>query len=145
VLGLVAIVLALAAAGPLGLLAGVAIARPTGEFPAANLLTVAAASGLLFWAIGGLALLGSAAASSTGRVVGWAIAVLIVAYFVDYFAGIWSVLEPVAFLSLFDYFDPAQALVNGRLPRQNAVTLGVVGAVGVVGGLVVFRGRDLPT
>lgn len=145
VIGLFVVVVALAAAGPLGLWAGVVIARPAGELEAGNLLTVAAASGLLFWAIGGLALLGSAAASTTGRVIGWAIAVLIVAYFVDYFAAIWSILEPVEFLSLFDYFDPAQALVNGRLPLQNVATLGIVGTVGVVAGLIVFQRRDLPT
>jgi len=145
VLGLVVIILALAAVGPLGLLAGLRIAQPVGEFDPAHLLPLAAASALLFWAIGGLALLGSAAANTTGRVVGWAIGILIVAYFVDYLAGIWSILEPFAFLSLFDYFDPAAALIDGRLPLRNALTLALVGLAGTIAGLVVFNRRDLPT
>src|SRR3712207_8261889 len=36
---------------------------------------------------------GSAAASTTGRVVGWAIAGLIASYFVDYFAAIGAFLD----------------------------------------------------
>lgn len=145
VLGLLTIVLALAVVGPLGLVVGLLYARPAGEFDYGNLVPLVVASGLLFWAIGGLALLASAAASTTGRVIGWAIAVLIVSYFVDYLAGLWSFLEPVAFLSLFDYFDPARALADGEVPVRNGATLAIVGIVGAVAGLVVFARRDLPT
>lgn len=145
VLGLAVIVVALAVVGPLGLVAGLLLAQPAGEFVYANLLPLAAASGLLFWAMGGLALLASAAASTTGRVIGWGIAVFIIAYFVDYFAGIWTPLAAIEFLSPFDYFDPARALVDGALPVQNVLTLGLVGAAGALAGLVVFVRRDLPT
>lgn len=144
VLGLLIIVAALAAGGPLGLLAGLLYARPEGEFVYAHLLPTALASGLLFWAIGGLTLLGSAAANTSGRAVAWAIAGLIVSYFVDYFAALWGLLETFEFLSVFNYYDPAQTLVNGRLRSIDVAVLGTVGLVGVLGGLAVFVRRDLP-
>jgi hypothetical protein len=69
----------------------------------------------------------------------------VVSYFVDFFAAIWSVLEPLEPLSIFSYYDPAGALVEGRLTTGDAVTLGLTGLVGAVGGLLVFVRRDLPT
>lgn len=145
VLGLIAIVLGVAVGGTGGLLAGLLYARPEGEFAYANLVPTAVAGGLLFWAIGGLTLWGSAAASTGGRAVAWAIAGLVVSYFVDYFAGIWSLLQPFEPFSVFDYYDPTQALVNGVFPWANAAVLGLVGMAGVLAGLVVFVRRDLPT
>ena len=145
VLGLVVVAVAPAVAGPLGLIAGMLIDRPEGAFTYRYLVQTGVATALLCWAIGGLALLGSAAASTTGRVVGWAIAGLIASYFVDYFASIWAFLEPLEFLSIFDYYDPAEALVNGALAWRDVLTLGAVGLAGVLAGLVVFVRRDLPT
>ena len=100
---------------------------------------------LLFWAIGGLTLLGSAAASTAGRALARAIAGLVVSYLVDYFAGIWDFLVPIEFLSIFDYYDPATTLVNGTLVWTNVVVLAAVGMAGVLAGLIVFVRRDLPT
>ena len=145
VVGLLVIAVALSVAGPLGLIAGLAYVQPEGDFAYRHLLPTAAATALLFWAIGGLTLLASAAASTAGRAVAWAIAVLVVSYFVDYFAGLWAFLQPLEFLSVFDYYDPSQALVNGALPWASVATLGAVGLAGVVAGLAVFVRRDLPT
>jgi ABC-2 type transport system permease protein len=144
VLGLVIVCLLLVVASIIGLVAGLALARPDGELDYRNLLPLAIASFLLFWAIGGLALLASAAASTSGRVVGWAIGFVVVSYFVDYFAAIWTFLEPFAFLSIFNYFDPALALSTGEVPWRSVAVLGLVGLVGIVGGLVIFDRRDLP-
>jgi ABC-2 type transport system permease protein len=145
VAGLAAIVGAVAIGGPVGLLAGLAVARPDGEFVYGHLVPTAAAGALLFWAIGGLTLFGSAAASTSGRAVAWAISGLVVMYFVDYFAGIWDVLAPLEFLSVFDYYDPAGTLVGGTLLWTDVAVLAGVGLGGVLGGLVVFGRRDLPT
>ena len=99
----------------------------------------------LFWAIGGLSLWGSAAASTAGRVVAWAISLLVVSYFVDYFAGIWKPLQAVQFLSLFEYYDPTQALVSGQASASDVTTLTIVGAVAAIAGLIIFTRRDLPS
>ena len=145
VLGLGIIVLALGVVGPLGLALGLRLAQPEGAFDYGNLLPAGVATILLCWAIGGLTLLGSAAASSTGRVVGWAIGGLVISYFIDYFAAIWSFVEPFRFLSIFDYYDPAQALVFGDLILADALVLFGLGTAGTLAALAVFSHRDLPT
>ena len=145
VLGMAIIVLALAVVGPLGLVAGMLYAQPEGDLVYAHLVPTAIAGALLFWAIGGLTLFGSALASTAGRAVAWAIAGLIISYFVDYFASIWGFLKPFEFLSVFDYYDPADAMVSGTMVWTNLVTLLGVGLVGCLAGLLVFVRRDLPT
>jgi len=144
-IGVVAISVVLAIVGPLGLIAGYRWAQPVGEFSFAHLVPMAIGSLALFLAIGGLALLGAAAASSAGRVLGWGLALFVLMYFVDYFAGIWGVLKPVEFLSLFDYYDPTTSLVVGSVDSRNLLVLGLVGLVGCIAGLAVFVNRDLPT
>jgi ABC-2 type transport system permease protein len=144
VIGVAVICFALAVAGPLGMFAGIVYAEP-GEMALANFRAVGLTSLALFWAIGGLSLLGSAVANGTGRVVGWAIGILVVSYFVDYFAGIWAPLERWTFLSLFDYYNPSQALVTGQSDARNLAILAIVGAVASFAGLAVFTRRDLPS
>jgi len=145
VLGLAVVALALGIVGPVGLLLGMAVGRPEGDFTYANLVPTGVTTLLLAWAIGGLTLLGSAAATTSGRAVGWAIAGLIASYFIDYFARIWAFLEPIEPLSVFNYYDPATALVSGTVRLADALVLVALGAIGVLGGLVVFARRDLPT
>ena len=144
-LGVAVICALLAIAGPLGMLAGMLYAQPNGEFAYGHLSAVALNGLVLFWAIGGLSLWGSAAASTAGRVVAWAISLLVVSYFVDYFAGIWEPLQAVQFLSLFEYYDPTQALVSGRATTADLITLTIVGTVAAISGLVIFTRRDLPS
>lgn len=140
-LGLLA--LALAVAGALGTSLGILIADAPSDLSARTYVILVGASWLLAWSIGGLVLGVSAASSTTGRVVGWATGVLVILYFVDYFAELWSPLEPFGPLSIFRYFDPVAALVDGRLPLVNVVVLAAVGLVGVIAGLMLFERRDL--
>ena len=144
-LGVAIICVLLAIIGPLGMVAGMLYARPNGEFAFGHLSAVALNGLALFWAIGGLSLCGSAAASTAGRVVAWAISLLVVSYFVDYFAGIWEPLQAVQFLSLFEYYDPTQALVFGQASASDVTTLAIVGIVAAIAGLVIFTRRDLPS
>ena len=144
-IGVVAISVALAIVGPLGLVVGYRLAEPIGEFSFGHLLPLAVANLALFLAIGGLALLGSATANSAGRVLGWGLAIFVLMYFVDYFAGIWNVLKPIEFLSLFDYYDPTTALVIGTVAAGDLLVLGLTGLAGYAAGLFVFANRDLPT
>ena len=143
VVGVVAIAVLLALAGPAGMVAGMAYARPEGAFDYGNLGAVALTSLALFWAIGGLTLCGSAAASTAGRVIAWALSLLVVSYFVDYFAGVWTPLHAILFLSLFEYYDPTAALVSGQPSFPDLVILALVGLVATSAGLIVFSRRDL--
>ncbi len=143
VVGLLALSLGLASAGVLGSWIGTVVVNlPSGTGPR-EYGALFAASALLAWAIGGTVLGVSAASSTTGRVVGWATAMLVVLYFIDYFAEIWSVLEPLGPISIFRYFDPVAALVEGRVRWLDVAVLGGVGTVAVLIGLVVFERRDL--
>jgi ABC-2 type transport system permease protein len=142
--GVALICLLLALAGPTGMMAGMLYARPAGEFVFSHFGAVALNGLALFWAIGGLTLWGSAAASTAGRVVGWAIALLAFSYFIDYFAGIWEPLQRWTFLSLFDYYDPSTALVSGQINVTNVTVLSVVGTAADILGLVVLANRDVP-
>jgi ABC-2 type transport system permease protein len=147
IVGVVVICVLLALAGPLGMIAGMLYARPQGQeaFAYAHLVAVVLNSLALFWAIGGLSLWGSAAASTAGRVIGWAISLLVVSYFVDYFAEIWSPLQSIVFLSVFQYYAPTEALVSGRADAVNLVTLALVGLAATAAGLATFVQRDLPS
>jgi len=144
VLGVATICGLLAVTGPAGMVAGLLYARPQGEFVYGYLGAVALNGLALFWAIGALSLWGSAAASTAGRVVAWAISLLVLSYFIDYFAGIWTPLQAIAFLSIFAYYDPTAALVSGHANDTSVATLAVVGALAALAGLVTFTRRDLP-
>lgn len=145
VIGMILIVLVLGTLGPLGLWIGLNIAKPEDGIDYANFIPTYLATALLFWSVGGLSLLVSAISSTTARAVGIATAGMVVFYFVDYFANLWSVLKPFEPFSIFAYFDPAEAMVNGALPTANIVFLALVGAVGILLGLVLFAKRDLPS
>ncbi|MGI8644499.1 MAG: ABC transporter permease subunit [Thermomicrobiales bacterium] len=144
VIGLIVVAAFLALAGLLGLLLGMAIARPEGDLVYAHLVQTGIAAFLLFWAIGGLSLAGSAAAGTGGQAVGWATAAVVVFYVIDYLASLWSLIKPLEWLSIFDYYDPSVALVYGEIPIVNVLTLSLVGLAGVVTGWIVFSRRDLP-
>jgi ABC-type transport system involved in multi-copper enzyme maturation permease subunit len=144
VLSIAIICLLLAVVGPAGMVAGILYSRPAGEFDYAHLGPMSLNGLALFWAVGGLTLCGSAAASTAGRVVGWAISLLVVSYFVDYFAGVWAPLQSIAFLSIFDYYEPTEALVSGQIDAGNLATLATVGIVAAIAGQIVFTRRDLP-
>jgi ABC-type transport system involved in multi-copper enzyme maturation permease subunit len=144
VLGIAIICTLLAVVGPLGMVAGLFFSQPEGEFVYAHLGALALNCLTLFWAVGALTLWGSAAASTAGRVVAWALSLLVLSYFVDYFAGVWAPLQAIAFLSLFDYYEPTEALVSGTADATNLIALAAVGVVAAVAGLVAFTRRDLP-
>lgn len=144
VAGMAAVCLALAIAGPLGMVIGLLLVQPDGTLQPAHLLPLAAATAALFWAIGGLTLFGSAAANSSGRVVGWAIGALLLSYFIDYFSSIWRVVRPLEIVSIFHYYDPSGALVNGSVDPRDLLVLFAAGLCGVAAGLAVFTRRDLP-
>jgi ABC-type transport system involved in multi-copper enzyme maturation permease subunit len=141
-IGVAVICVAFGVAGPIATWAGVRVSGLDADLPLSHLAAMALLGMLFTWAIGGLTLMVSAWSSSTGRVVGWATGYLVIAYFVDVFAELWSVLEPVRPLSLFRWFDTSATMVDGRVPAGSALVLGGVGLVAMVIGWVVFRRRD---
>lgn len=145
VIGLAVVTFGVAVVGPIGMIAGVALADPDGSIALSHFVPMAGMAALLAWSIGGMALGGSAAADRMGQAVGWAIAILVVSYVIDYFAALWSVLRPLEPLSIYHYYDPPSALARGEIAPLNALVLGAVGVAGVIFGFAIFTRRDLPT
>ena len=145
VLGVIVVSFAVAVVGPLGMIAGVILTTPAGSLTYAHFVPTAVASILMIWCVGGIALFASSAADRMGQAVGWVIGAVIVFYVIDYFAAIWSALEPLEPLSIFEYYNPGLALSAGTLPAKNIVVLGTIGLIGSLAGLLVFSRRDLPT
>jgi ABC-type transport system involved in multi-copper enzyme maturation permease subunit len=142
VIGVVVLCVLFGSAGPVATALGIQVAAPVGEVSGSQLAAMALLGMLFTWAIGGLALMVSAFSNSTGRVVGWATGYLVIAYFVDVFAELWSALEPIRPLSLFDYFETSPTMVDGRVPTESALVFAGVGLAAVVAGWLVFRRRD---
>lgn len=142
VIGLAVLIIVFAGAGPTATWLGLAVAQPTGNVGSGQLLALATLCALMAWAVGGLSLLVSAASDSTGHVVGWATGFLVISFFVDYFAELWSALEPAKPFSIFWYFDTTGTVVDGSVPLTSALVLGGSGLFGILLGWWVFTRRD---
>lgn len=144
VLGMITVTLMVAVVAPLGMIVGLLIAQPDGSVDYRHFIVQGAASALLTVCIGGVALLISAASDRMGQAVGIAIAALVISYVIDYFATLWSALEPIEPFSIFDYYDPARALSAGSIPLINILVLGSLAVLGIAIGAWIFSRRDLP-
>lgn len=143
-LGALLVTTGAAAIGPLGMAIGIATAQPQGEVRYANLIVTALAAWFLIWSVAGATLLFAATSDTMSRSIGIGIGALVIMYVIDYFAALWSLLEPLAPFSIFNYYEPSFALARGELPLADVLVLGLVGTAGAIGGAVVFLRRDLP-
>lgn len=144
VAGIAVLAIVLGAAGPIGIAIGLRISQPSEPVDRAALIPTAAVAMAFLWAVGGISLMLAATGRRGGQVVGQAIAWLVVSYFVDYFATLWSVLKPFTPFSVFNYFKPTTTLIQGTWAERDLVILGLAGVVGAVLGALIFRYRDLP-
>ncbi len=144
VLGLICMVALVALAGCAGMIVGIAVGRPDGDVDYLNFAVLAVAAGLLLCCFGGVALVISAATDRMAQSIAWTAAFLLISFVVDYFAQLWSALEPIEPLSVFDYFAPIEALGSGTIPITNILVLAGIALVGAVAGSVIFERRDLP-
>jgi ABC-type transport system involved in multi-copper enzyme maturation permease subunit len=125
---------------------GVAVWTAVYDLGPVNLAAFAwvAVAGLsVLWAIGGVAVLASAATNESGRAAGLGAAFAITAYFGNYLANLspdWAWLKPY---SIFSYWDP-QAIVRqgGGQWTELSVPLAVA-VVAVILALIVFSRRDV--
>lgn len=143
--GSVVLAAAFAVIGPLGVLVGLQLIDTTEAINRSALIPTGIAMFALLWSVAGVTLLLAALGDRSGQVVGWSISWLVVSYFVDYFATLWSALEPFTPLSVFNYFAPTNTLIQESYTVGNLVTLGIVGLAGAVLGAVAFDRRDLPS
>jgi ABC-2 type transport system permease protein len=128
-----------------GMVIGVAVANPEGTLDYGNLVPTAAGTLLLLGAISGVTMAIAAFSDTTSQAVGWTTGFVVVSFVINYLAGIWSVIEPLDPVSVYSYFKPAEALVNGTLLTADSVVLSVIAITGTVIGGAIFFQRDLPS
>lgn len=128
----------------LGNIAGILVSQPDGKMDNWHFVAQIGTSLLLALTIGGVALLVSARADRMGQAVGWAAGFLIVSYVIDYFATLWSFLDPLQPFSVFNYYDPPTALAHGAIPWTNVFVLGAISLICALAGVAIFERRDLP-
>lgn len=103
----------------------------------------AASATALFWAVGGVTLLTSAAASEAGRAGGLGAAFTLVSYVANYIANLspdWGWLRRY---SLFAYWDPQGVVARGGVVWSDVVVLLGVAVLTMALALVVFDRRDI--
>ena len=144
VVGAVTLAAAFAVVGPLGILVGLNLIDTNETIDRAALIPTGLAMFALLWSVAGVTLLLSALGQRGGQVVGWSISWLVISYFVDYFATLWSALERFTPLSVFNYFAPTTTLIQSDYTVRNLIVLGSIGLVGMILGAVAFDRRDLP-
>ncbi len=135
----------LIAAAIAGLTTGVLLGNPDGELAWRHLIEVSVITALLLAAVAGVTLALTAASDTTSQAVGRATAFIVVSFVIDYLAAIWTVIEPFDPLSIFSWYNPAPAFVDGSIAVTDVIVLGSVAVTGAILGGIIFTRRDLPS
>jgi ABC-2 type transport system permease protein len=115
------------------------------------------AAALLF-AVSGMTLWLSARGRFRGRVLGQAVAIVLLQFLVNLIGQLWPAVAPLRPLTLFYYYQPQQAILRhrwtvdlgaawpfiGSVHVPGILVLGIVGVVGYALALWTFRERDVP-
>lgn len=131
--------------GLTGVLIGSSFVAPGQRVPAAALARIVANLVCLYAAVGGVAMMVSAASSRRGRAIGIILAIVLASFFWTFLAPFWKPAEATSFLSVLSYYRPAQIVLYGRLGWRDPAVLLTIGAVGWSIGLLVLSRRDIAT
>lgn len=107
----------------LAVVVGLRFVDGTGELPWTHYTPSAAALAPLLLVVGAYTLLASSIARRRGVASGWAVALTLSFYWLDFMAGFWEVLRPVRWLSPFTYYDPVRAAVGTGLGWRDPLVL----------------------
>lgn len=99
---------------------------------------------LNFWCVyvgvGGLTLFVSAMSDRRGHAIAVVFAIVLASFLLNFLAQFWEPAKRIVFLSVMDYYRPAEILQSRSVPVADIATLLVVGgAAWVLGGLVFSR------
>ena len=133
------------AAGWVGDLAGRTMLAGVETANAWHGVLVALNLGCLYVAVGGFAFLVSALSSRRGVALGIVFAMVLASFLLVFIAEFWAPARSLVFLSLLDYYRPAQVLGAGRLPLGDVAVLLGLGVVMWTAAGVVFMRRDVRT
>lgn len=94
----------------------------------------------VYIAVGGIAFLISALSDRRGRAIAAIFAVLLASFLLNFIANFWPPARHIAFLSILEYYQPAQILQHAALPVRDLTVLLAVGVVTwLLGGEVLAR------
>jgi ABC-type transport system involved in multi-copper enzyme maturation permease subunit len=136
-------VLLVGLAATAGALVAIVAVEDLGAIALADLAKVATGTLLTFAAVGGIALLCSAAVRSGARAVGWAAGITVIMYALNYLAQVWTIVEPLGPLSVFHYFDPGVILSRGELDAYDAGVLALVAIATTTAAHLVIARREI--
>lgn len=117
-----------------------------GERPAAGTVAQAAVNLLcLYGAVGGAAFLVSALSDRRGRAFAVMFGILIVSYLINFVAGIWDPARSIAFLSIMDYYKPADIFRTGGLAWSDPAVLLAIAAATWTAAMEIGARRSIAT
>lgn len=94
----------------------------------------------VYIAVGGVAYLVSSLCDRRNRAVSIVFGLVLASFLINFLAQFWEPAEPIAFLSVLDYYQPAQVLKAGALPMGDIAVLLVLGTVSwIIGGEIIAR------
>jgi len=130
-----------------GILTGYSIAASTiaaENRPAYSAVLLVACNLLcIYLAVGGVAYVVSSLESRRGRAMTIVFAIVVASFFVNFLAQFWTPAEPIAILSLMNYYQPAQVLLEQRVPIDHVLALIAIALITwTIGASVTIR-RDL--
>jgi putative exporter of polyketide antibiotics len=99
----------------------------------------------VYVAVGGIAFLVSGLSDRRGRAVAIVFALLLASFLLNFVAQYWDPAKQIAFLSVMEYYQPANILNGGQFPTGNLATLFAVGGVSWLAGCEIFARRDICT
>lgn len=99
----------------------------------------------VYVAVGGAAYLVSAFSSHRGRAVAVIFAIVLGSFLLNFLSQFWYPAKHVAFLSVLDYYRPAQVLRETKLPWRDVTTLLTFGFATWLAGCEVFTRRSVCT
>jgi ABC-2 type transport system permease protein len=97
----------------------------------------------LFFAIAGYSYLLSSISSDGGRATALATGVTVLLFLLDFIADLWEPLEPLGYVSPFNYYDPVTVAAVGRLSWRDIALLLSVALAGFSAAVVWFQRRDI--
>ena len=99
----------------------------------------------LYVAVGGGAMMVSAMSARRGRAIGVVFGVLLASFLWTFLGPFWAPARTTAFLSVLEYYRPAEIVMRGTIAWRDPLVLLIVGLVGWAIGLVMVRRRDIAT
>lgn len=99
----------------------------------------------LYIAVGGVVFLVSSLSERRARAVFTVFGIVLASFLVNFLAQFWSPAEPFAFLSVIEYYRPANILKTGSLPRGDIAVLLAVGGLAWIAGCEITARRNICT